>query len=74
MNSKSKRKGPMSLVEGAKISGGNVYTWPEVAGLSVTDNTATDTMHILGLSDRSAIGVINKTKWNGLLHRRSRCY
>ena len=66
-----KNNGPMSSVKGAKISGGKVNTWAEVAGLGVTDTTVTTTerIHTSGPSDRSATGVNNTRvlkKQNGM--------
>ena len=75
-----KNNGPMSSVKGAKISGGKVNTWAEVADLGVTDTTVNTTERIR----RTYLGAvrsfcnwgkqyksIEKAKWNGLLHRRS---
>lgn len=47
MDSTKNNNGPMYPVEVAKISGGKVNTWAEVAGISVTDTTVitTDRMH-----------------------------
>lgn len=56
-----KNNGPMSTVEGAKISVDKVVIWAKDAVIRFTDTTVTttDRMHTSGSSDRSAIGINN---------------